>query len=251
MSRTLIRRLGTTALIVGLALLAGACSSSGGAATVAPASAGASSAPSVVSSAAATAAPSVEPTVTLAPTSAPSPTPTPAPSPSPAASTPTPGPSVAASVDPFAGLNGDPDLEARLPDSFGSEKLTKLSFSGKDFPEDPDMTKFLTAIGKSYDDLSVAIASSQSGNGVFIAMRVKGASEGDLKKLFQISAEQSAQTTPNVKLTETTLDGVSVFKSTDSNTGGVAYFVVRGDTALGVSGDTEASAKKLFAALVK
>jgi hypothetical protein len=230
MSRILIARGGAAALILAAALVVSACSSSGGAASGTPATAAGSAAPSLASSVAPSAAPSVEPSVVASA----EPSATAAPSPSSAAVTPAPEPSVAASIDPFAGLNRDLDLEARLPDSFGGAKLMKLSFSGKDFPADPDTTEYLGAIGKSYDDLSMAVASSEGGDPVFIAMRVKGASEGDLKKL-----------------SEATVDGVAVLKSTDTDTGTVAYFVVRGDTALGVSGKSEASARKAFATLVK
>lgn len=247
MSQILFGRRGAAALILSAALVVSACSSSGGAATGAPAGAAGSAAPSLASSVAPSTAPSVEASVVASA----EPSATPAPSPSSAPVTAAPEPSVAASIDPFAGLNRDLDLEARLPDSFGGVKLMKLSFSGKDFPEDPDTTQYLDAIGKSYDDLSMAVASSEGGDPVFIAMRVKGASEGDLKEVFQISARQSAESTPNVKLSEATVDGVAVLKSTDSDTGTVAYFVVRGDTALGVSGKSEASARKAFAALVK
>jgi len=127
----------------------------------------------------------------------------------------------------------------------------KLSFSGRDFPEDPDTTAYLDAIGKSCDDLSMAVATSEGGDPVFIAMRVKSASEGDLREVFLIPARQSAESTPYVKLSEATVDGVAVLKSTDTDTGTVACFVVHGDTALGVSGTSEASARKAFAALVK
>jgi hypothetical protein len=250
MPHTLPRRWRVATVIAGVALVAAACSSSGGS-SAAPASQAPSAAPGVAASptpsAAPSAAPSIEPTATPAPV----PSPTPAASPSPEAASPSPAPSVAASIDPFAGLSSDKDLEARLPDSYGGATLVKLSFSGKDFPEDPDTTAYLKAIGKTYADLSVAIASGQSGGPAFIAMRVKGASEDDLKKIFQISAQQESQTTPSVKLTETSLDGVAVFKSVDSDTGSVAYFVVRGDTALGATGDSDAIAKKAFAALAK
>ena len=54
-----------------------------------------------------------------------------------------------------------------------------------------------------------------------------------------------------MKIELTSLDGVEVFKTSDPATNRVSYFVVRGDTALGVSGSTEAVARAAFAALAK
>ena len=118
-------------------------------------------------------------------------------------------------------------------------------------PADAKTSAYLAGIGKTPADMSFAVASGTGGFPLFIALRVKGASEDQLKSMFQLSAQQEAVKNAGIKLETTTLDGVDVLKSTDPKNNEVTYFVVRGDTALGVSGATDAEAQKAFSALAK
>ena len=123
-------------------------------------------------------------------------------------------------------------------------------------PSGTETNAFLTSIGKTLADMSIAIATPAGAGGtgtptVFMAIRVKGASEDQLKQMFQLSAQQQAAKAAGVTLEATNIGGVDVFKSADPATGQTSYFVVRGDTALGVSGSTDADAQKAFGALAK
>jgi hypothetical protein len=236
------RRVGAVALVAALAMAVAACGSSGGAASSAP-SVGAA-APTDAGSAPAATAPtsapvaSVPAAATTAPTAA-------------ADITAPPASSAAGTPDPFANLSKDKDLEARLPDAYGGAKLTKISLSGADMPADAKTSAYLAGIGKTPADMSFAVASGTGGFPLFIALRVKGASEDQLKSMFQLSAQQEAVKSTGIKLETTSLDGLEVLKSTDPTSGAVTYFVVRGDTALGVSAATDAAARKAFGALAK
>jgi len=239
MSTTLTRRGGAAALLAGLALAVAACNSSGG--TTAPTNAAASPAGGAV--AASDQAPTPAAATPAAPTAVPAATDQPS------------APAAASTLDPFATISKDKNLEARLPDAFGGVKLTKLSLTGADMPTGTETGAFLKSIGKTPADLSLAIATpataASANETIFMAIRVKGASEDQLKQMFQLSAQQQAAKAAGVKLEATSIGGVDVFKSTDTATGQTSYFVVRGDTALGVSGSTDAGAQKAFAALAK
>jgi len=241
---------GVAVLVAGLALALAACVSSGGA-TTAPASRGAS--PPVRAAAASAAVASAGPTAVSSPDvpAVPSLERTAGPSLEPTETALPPGSTPESTSDPFAGLNHDADLEARLPDTFGGAKLQKFTVSGADMPDDPQGTAYLKSIGKTSADMSLAGAIAAGGDPVFSAIRVKGTTEDQLRTLFLQSAQRRAAEGSSVKIELTSLDGVEGFKTSDPATGQVSYFVVRGDTALGVSSGTDAQARKAFAALAK
>jgi hypothetical protein len=240
MSITRARHVRALALVATVSLAIAACSSSGGTATAAPGGSGAPAASTAAGSTPASAA-------ATAVAGAPAPTT----GPSAADVTAPPASAAPASLDPFASLSKDKDLEARLPDSYGGVKLTKISLKGSDMPPDSKTTAYLASIGKTPADMSFAVASAAGGGPLFIALRVKGSSAEQLQQMFQLSAKQEATKVTGLKIETTNIGGIDVLKSTDPKTGEVTYFVVRGDTALGVSGKSDAEAQKAFGALAK
>jgi hypothetical protein len=87
-----------------------------------------------------------------------------------------------------APMDADPALEAQFPATIGGEPLDVYSMSGADFISDPDdvaaVTQALGAVGKTLDDVTVAIAFLPDGG--ITAIRVAGA---DASALAQVLLE--------------------------------------------------------------
>jgi hypothetical protein len=143
-------------------------------------------------------------------------------------------------------LNGDPDLESKLPSTFCGAPTTKLSFAGADATSDADFTALIQKLGKSPSDASVATAGVTSGEcaGIaLIALRVKGADQGQFEQEFL--AVQNAK--PNGQATKANVGGKDVWTFTDSSTKNYIYF--KGDTIFGVTAKDDASAAKGLAVM--
>ncbi len=137
------------------------------------------------------------------------------------------------------------DLEALLPNEYGGTKLMKFSMSGAEAAGQSEETaQVLASVGKSLADLSIAGASSQTGDVVFLAVRVAGADEGAMKRVFVASAQQAGE-----DLQQMSLGGRDVFKNASTDDQGGAYFYIRGDTAFGVTAPDDATAARAIVLL--
>ena len=227
---------------VSLALVVAACGSSSSATpeasptgadgTAAPASSGAAATPApAMSDSPATEAPATEAVESPAMGDAPPAEATDAPSDAPDAS--------------FQLPSTAKDLEALLPNEYGGTKLMKFSMSGAEAAGQSEETaQVLSSVGKSLADLSIAGASSQTGDVVCLAVRVAGADEGAMKRVFVASAQQAGE-----DLQQMSLGGRDVFKNASTDGQGGAYFYIRGDTAFGVTAPDDATAAKAIVLL--
>ena len=139
----------------------------------------------------------------------------------------------------------DKELEAKLPDTFDGEALVKYSLSGTDAVRgDPTTLAVITAAGKTEDDFSIAGAVGQTSGVSFMAIRLKGADEVVIQQLFERSAEQSGD-----KVEKVSLGGRDVYRISGPSGTGAVFFLVKGDTAVGLTAADDASAEKALAAL--
>jgi hypothetical protein len=225
-----------------LALIVAACGSSSASPGASPTSTGPTAAPANTAATAATPAPAMsEAPATDAPATeaAASPAMSEAP-PAGASDAPSDAPGASFQLPSTA-----KDLEALLPDEYGGTKLMKFSMSGAEAAGQSEETaQVLASVGKSLADLSIAGASSQSGDVVFLAVRVAGADEGAMKRVFVASAQQAGE-----NLQQISLGGRDIFKNASTDGQGGSYFYVRGDTAFGVTAPDDATAAKAIALL--
>ena len=170
-----------------------------------------------------------------------------APTPSPAV---TPQPTLSTLFAPAASAtpevpSSDKELEATLPDTLGGEVLLKFSLSGSDAVRgDPTTLEIIAAAGKSVDDFSIAGAIGQTSGANFLAIRLKGADEAAMQQLFERSAEESGDTVEQVRI-----GGRDVYRISGPSGTGAVYYVVKDDTARGLTASDAASAEKGLAAL--
>jgi hypothetical protein len=163
----------------------------------------------------------------------------------------TDSPSVPASGLPSFGLpsfSSDVELESILPNEFCGQQTLKFSFSGADFvADDEDFAALVGTLGRTPADVSVASAAVQGGeceNINLIAFRVKGADGGRYEQLFLALV---AQDSGNQAIRKN-VAGRDVWFYTDADDL-ATYIYFRGDTAFGVTADTEADAAKGLAVL--
>jgi hypothetical protein len=177
----------------------------------------------------------------------------------------TPAPTAAATAAaPSVGLGGGgslalpslpnqaTDLEAMLPATFCSQPVTKASVAGAAVlgPNvDPTFAAALQALGKTPNDVSAAFgtvtaASSDPNCSVnFFALRIAGADQSQLQQVYEAAATKGGDT-----ITHVNLGGKDVIKDTQSD-GSSQYIIMKGDTAIGVSADSDAAAGAGIAAL--
>jgi hypothetical protein len=201
------RRSGTaTALLVGLALVVGACS--GNAATPGP------------TGAASTGVPSTE----AAPSEAPG-------------ESGLPGFSFA-----LPSFTADTDLESKFPAEIGGEKLQVLSMTGSDFiganPAGNEIAPVLSKLGKSPSDLSVAFGGTMSI--AVVAFRIKGVPADQFLNAYTQTAPQGAN------ITDASLGGKSVKKVVTPDSTGTTYIYLKDDVIWTVSSGSEAATDALL-----
>ena len=147
----------------------------------------------------------------------------------------------------FSFPSEDKDLEGRLPNAINGITLTKYSFKGSTFLESgadnsQDLVNLLNSLGKTPNDLSVAIAADPSGDldmsiGAF---RVAGADSNALLQAF-IAATRTS--TPEDAITQANVGGKNVTQIVDPTdpssgaiyvypSGDVMFYVQSPDTAL-------------------
>jgi hypothetical protein len=149
------------------------------------------------------------------------------------------------------GRHADPELEALLPTALGGVALTIESQAGTDLAtESAAFDAFLTSLGKTRADFSLASAYAQGGLEAEIgAWRVQGADPALLLPGFK-TAVQASSTTPLTQVGET-LAGRAVTRIGDPGqlTQGPLYVFVRGDTLLFVQTPERALAEEAMAKL--
>jgi hypothetical protein len=258
-SRLGLRLASFVGLVAIVALVAGACSSS--ASTPAPTPSAAAPTVPVATPAApvATVQPASAPptaSVSTAPSAAASEAPSAAPSEVPPASG--GAPSAAPTVPPvpsFAipSFTSDKELEAALPTSYQGVTLKKFSFKGTGLvnttsESGKQLVALLQSLGKTPDDLSLALASDPTGKlGVaFGAYRIKGADAGTWAPIFYRVSEQQ---TPGTTLTDVNLGGKSVKRIETPKLKDLTYAWARGDVLFFVSTTTDTLAGPAIAVM--
>lgn len=176
--------------------------------------------------------------MSVAPTKAPAATDAPAATTEPAATT-----APTAVTTPLAPADDRP-LEDRLPTTYGGVTLQKMSLSGEG-AIDKSAIPLLEKYGKTPADVSSASAFGGS-DVIFIALRVKGVGEAAMRELMVASAGLGVV---DVEVDEVSLGGQTVYKTTVPGSANHGYFIVRGDTAFGVTAATDDVAARALAAI--
>lgn len=142
----------------------------------------------------------------------------------------------------------DVELEARLPNEFCGQETVKSSFTGAEMvSDDEEFAAIVTQLDRSPEDVSVASAFVEGpecvGINVF-AFRIAGADSGRYEQLLLALLAKDSGT----EASKTNVGGKDVWAYTDAE-GIVNYLYFQGDTAFGVTAETEADAAKGLAAL--
>jgi hypothetical protein len=135
-------------------------------------------------------------------------------------------------------------LEERLPTTYGGVTLQKVSVSGADAVDEATRL-LLEKHGKTPADVTAATAFGES-DVIFVALQVNGLGEDALRELMVASAGQSVA---DVAIEEVSLGGQRVYKTTVSGSDSHGYFIVRGDTAIGVTAASDEVAAGALAAI--
>jgi hypothetical protein len=153
---------------------------------------------------------------------------------------------------PIPSMHGDTALESQLPAELCGAATMKLSFAGEEFlngEAGSGMQAFgdvLTALGKSPNDVSVAVAAVQSGEcagASAFALRIAGVPQDRFEQLFTTAQAKDTGVTPK----RSNVGGHDVWAFADTDQKEWIYF--KGDTAFGVGAADEAQAAKVLAAL--
>jgi hypothetical protein len=139
------------------------------------------------------------------------------------------------------------DLEARLPKSIHGEMLAPRSFTGATFlgsgttENQTALRAMLSRLGRSVDDLTLALADDPSGTISFVEgiFRVAGTPPDALEQAW-VEWQQAATQNQLVKGT-VEIGGRRVDKVTDAVAGGTTYVVSRGDSLVLIVADDPAS----------
>ena len=143
------------------------------------------------------------------------------------------------------------DLEALLPASYCNVALTKASMAGADALGgniDPTFAAALSALNKTPADVSVAFGTANGATDPkctvnFFALRIAGADQSQLQQVYSAAATNNGDTVSTVNL-----GGKDVTKDVDPN-GSNTYLIFKGDTAVGVTADSDDQAGPALAAI--
>jgi len=159
-------------------------------------------------------------------------------------------PSEAASTEPsfaipsFTLPSSDKALEALIPDQMCGTKPLKGSLTGDQVfagsTKDAAVVAALQSMGKTKADVSAAFGITTSTDCGVAIIRVNGASESDLKRVFLASAASSGTT-----YTEDSVGGKAVLSDDPS---GFSYTYFKGDGIFTVKADTKANAAAILSA---
>ena len=149
------------------------------------------------------------------------------------------------------GRHADPELEALLPTTLGGVALTIESQAGSELStQSAPFDAFLTSLGKTRADFSLASAYTQGGLKAQVgAWNVEGADSSLLLPAFKTVMQASSQTP--LTLAEETIGGQSVTRIGDPGqlTQGPLYVFVRENTLLFVQTPEEALAEEAIGKL--
>ena len=146
-------------------------------------------------------------------------------------------------VPSFTLPSSDKELEALLPDQLCGKAVKKTSASGFTAVQtDPQSQALLRSLGKTMDDVSVAIAfpDPATGSGCRVAAgiyRIKGTNPDQLAQAFQSVAQQQ-----NEAFTQKSVGGKNVFVSAAPQGATTTYAYFSGDAFLFVSAPDDATA---------
>lgn len=146
-----------------------------------------------------------------------------------------------------SGLNGDPDLESKLPDTVAGETVTKLSMTGDSFMTaglgTDDLQKVLDQFHKGPADLSVAVGGTTKAS--IIAFRIKGV---DANQMFTSFA--SIQDNQDSTVTDVTISGKAAKKVVQPTDATTIYLYATGDILITITdiggGLTDAVLNEIF-----
>jgi hypothetical protein len=150
-------------------------------------------------------------------------------------------PSGSFAIPSFSFPSEDKDLEGRLPNAINGVPLVKYSFKGATFLESgadnqQDLVDFLTSLGKSPNDLSVAFAGDANGqlDVQLGAFRVAGADSNALLAAFVAATQKES---PQDTVSQGNVGGKNVTQIVDPSdtTSGTIYIYANGDTLFYVS----------------
>jgi hypothetical protein len=165
-------------------------------------------------------------------------------------------PSGSAFALPSIGLDGDPELAGRFPDTVGGLALEIQSISGDAFAAvggtDATFEAFLDAVGAELSDVSVAFGgaadpSDPTSTLSVGAFRVLGASEDELEREFVAASEEAGDVTG---LEDASIAGKDVLTASDptGETTMSVFIYTKDDTLYFVTG-TEEQAEEILEAL--
>ncbi|MFN8622469.1 MAG: hypothetical protein U0869_17175 [Chloroflexota bacterium] len=166
---------------------------------------------------------------------------------------PLPSPEPAYSPEPLPSFVGDPELVALLPTFIGEEQVQTMSLTGNELlsqSNDPyasqQIADVLAGIGKSMDDMSIALGFSSSG--AIYGIRVKGA---DAAAFEQGLVPLIATDITDPVSTDVTISGKTVQKITDASdeAGDNAYYLYANGEILWFVQAIEPGLSEIFAAL--
>lgn len=130
------------------------------------------------------------------------------------------------------------DLEALLPDTLCGDKSTKLSMNGSRFAQsgDTEFSTALAAVGKTVNDVTVAIATATKAECTAVIYRINGVDSGRFQQ-----AVHDLVTKAGGSVSQANLGGKSVDVVTDAN-GDKSYVYYKGDAAFIAEAKTESNA---------
>jgi hypothetical protein len=154
-------------------------------------------------------------------------------------------PSAAASTGTQAG--GATDLEALLPDTLCGAAAIKTSRTGDQLATagGSDLAQAfaaLAALGKSSNDVGVAVATAPNTDCTVGILRITGIDTSLLQAAMNAAAGQSGSTA-----TQTTIGGKSVWKTVSADSTTYTYF--NGDKVVFATAKTDAEAESIFSSL--
>ncbi len=179
------------------------------------------------------------PTPTASPTATPTPT---------AAASSSRSGAPASSID----LNQAKDLESLLPDQVKGQKLQKISLKGSQFlgtdSSNKEFLAMLTALGKTPNDVSVAVASGSAPAISLGAFRIAGADGNRILDEFKKAAEKNGTT---VTFSAANIGGKDVQTWTDpkQSAQGPQYTYTKGDILFLVQSKDQAAAAEALSKL--
>ena len=156
---------------------------------------------------------------------------------------------------PSFGLDGDPELAARFPDTVGGQPFTMISARGDQMggggATNPTFQAFLDSIDADMTDVSVAFgfqfdADDPEGGFSAAAFRVLGATEDELATAFIAATEESAGFTG---FESASVGGKDVRTATDPSgeSSATVYLYAKDDTMYFLTGSEEQAAEVLEA----